>query len=656
MADWTQRGSILSLGAGGVDFDQFGQGVSISKDGNVLAVGAWGWDSSGSLFQDGKVLVYDKSGSSWTLRATVQASDAASNDNFGYSVALNSDGTVLVVGARAWEGASSNVGGVYTYDWSGSAYTARGSVLAVSGSGHTNLNFGTGVALSSDGTILVVGASGGDTGGTNRGAVYTFDVSGSSWTQRGSVLQAADAANSDAFGQSVALNADGTILAVGATAWEGASGTDRGGVYIFDVSGSSWTQRGSVLEAPGATNADAFGVGVALNGYGSRLFVGMRRGASGTQRGAIYQFDYDGSWTQTGSAITASDAADSDLFYMPSTDDTGGVLVVGAPQWEDAGISSAVDIGAVYTFDYTAPPDGSGAITIIPAVSGSGDYTNSAGASGSGAITIYPAGAGVGTFPTNYGSGAASIAPTAAGVARIDVGWDAALSSAPSRIAAALAVFGGSWSAALASPSSQVAAEAASGALALPCIGIGYSASGMDRGGVSGTTITVAVDGVTWPAARVSIRKSLEVGDGEQPYGYESAEVAIPYTQAAFAALFAAARSSADLEITAHYTLDNGASYIRSLGLFALTRASRPTGAGAVVLAGERVTVYGVSDDVLNLSGVSYETARSIRCAVDHQVFPGQEVAGNAAYFVTSGVTITLDAANNAASMEVFGG
>lgn len=361
---FSQRGSVLSLGDSGVSDDNYGS-VALSRDGNVLAVGAWGRDNGGR-FQDGSVYVYDRSDTSWTLRATVTAADAASNDNFGYAVALNSDGTVLVVGARTWEGASTNVGGVYTYDWSGGSYVARGSVLEVSGSGHTNLNFGYAVALSSDGAVLVVGATGSDTGGTDCGAVYTFDVSGSAWTQRGSVLQAADAANSDFFGGGVALSSDGAVLAVGAPQWEGASGTDRGGVYIYDVSGSAWSARGSVITASDAADSDQFGFSVALDSGGTRLFVGARlwEGASGTNRGGAYRFDYSGSWAQTGGVVEASDAADTDLFSMVATDSTGTVLVVGAQQWE----GSVTDQGGVYVFDLVPDPSGTLAAGYVPMV------------------------------------------------------------------------------------------------------------------------------------------------------------------------------------------------------------------------------------------------------------------------------------------------
>jgi hypothetical protein len=73
--------------------------------------------------------------------------------------------------------------------------------------------------------------------------VYIYDWSGSAWVQRGSVLTASDAAVYDEFGISVALNDAGTVLAVGATRWEGTA-TDQGGVYIYDYApyeGSSFS-------------------------------------------------------------------------------------------------------------------------------------------------------------------------------------------------------------------------------------------------------------------------------------------------------------------------------------------------------------------------------------------------------------------------------
>ncbi|MCK5475628.1 MAG: hypothetical protein KAI71_03550, partial [Candidatus Pacebacteria bacterium] len=335
------------------DSDYFGSSVALSSDGSVLAVGAYEWEgATGS--GTGGVYLYDWSGSVWIQRGSVlEASDAANSDSFGISVSLSSDGSILAVGAYEWEGATgSGTGGVYLYDWSGSVWIQRGSVLEASDATNDD-RFGSSVALSSDGSVLAVGAFywEGATG-ANTGGVYLYDWSGS-WTQRGSVLEASDATDSDYFGSSVALSSDGSILAVGATGWEGATGTNIGGVYIYDWS-SVWTQRGSVLEASDATDSDYFGSSVALSSDGSILAVGayVWEGVTGSNTGGVYLYDWGSAWTQRGSVLEASDATDSDYFGKSvALSSDGSVLVVGASSWEGA---TGSNTGGVYSYSLEA--------------------------------------------------------------------------------------------------------------------------------------------------------------------------------------------------------------------------------------------------------------------------------------------------------------
>ena len=114
------------------------------------------------------------------------------------------------------------------------------------------------------------------------------------WVQRGSVLTASDAGANDRFGRSVALSADGAVLAVGALLWDGAAGSDQGGVYLYDWSGSAWVQRGSVLTASDAEANDNFGTSVALSADGSALAVGafLWDGAAGSNQGGVYLYDW----------------------------------------------------------------------------------------------------------------------------------------------------------------------------------------------------------------------------------------------------------------------------------------------------------------------------------------------------------------------------
>jgi hypothetical protein len=342
-------GSVLEA-ADAADSDYFGMSVSLSADGNVLAVGARTWESTGT--DRGGVYLYDRNGSSWTQRGSVlEAADAADSDYFGMSVSLSADGNVLAVGARTWEGtAGTDRGGVYLYDRNGSSWTQRGSVLEASDAADSD-SYGRSVSLSADGNVLAVGAHTWESTGTDRGGAYLYDRNGSSWTQRGSVLAPADAADSDNFSVSVSLSADGNVLAVGAYAWEGAAGADRGGVYIYDRNESAWTQRGSVLEAADAADNDYFGVSVSLSADGNVLAVGayVWEGAAGTDRGDVYIYDRNGSaWTQRGSVLEAADAADSDYFGTSvSLSADGNVLAVGANAWEGA---AGTNRGGVYYY------------------------------------------------------------------------------------------------------------------------------------------------------------------------------------------------------------------------------------------------------------------------------------------------------------------
>jgi hypothetical protein len=350
---WVQRGATLTASDAAIE-DRYGISNSLSADGSVLAVGAWAWEGATGVDRGG-VYIYDWTGSAWSQRGSVlQASDAANEDYFGISVCLSSDGSVLAVGAQSWEGVTGvDRGGVYIYDWTGSAWSQRGSVLHASDASNVDA-FGSDVCLSGDGTILAVGAYGWEGAtGVDCGGVYIYDWTGSAWSQRGSVLQASDAANNDEYGRGVALSADGSILAVGARQWEGATGVNRGGVYIYDWTGSAWSQRGSVLQASDAADNDFFGCRVRLSADGSILAVGARQweGATGVDRGGVYIYDWTGSaWSQRGNVLAASDSANNNDFGSSvSLSADGSILAVGARAWEGA----STDQGGVYIYDST---------------------------------------------------------------------------------------------------------------------------------------------------------------------------------------------------------------------------------------------------------------------------------------------------------------
>jgi len=240
-------------------------------------------------------------------------------------VALSADGSVLAVGAHYWDGpAGSNQGAVYVFDWSGSAWIERTTALTASDAGASDY-FGTTVALSADGTVLAVGAFGWDgPGGDDQGAVYVFDWSGSAWVERTTALTASDAGKSDYFGISVALSADGTVLAIGAYSWDGPGGANQGAVYVFDWSGSAWVERTTALTASDAGAYDYFGMYVALSADGSVLAVGAHYwdGPGGSNQGAVYVFDYPKETTTTTTLESTTSTLETTTTTLESTTST----------------------------------------------------------------------------------------------------------------------------------------------------------------------------------------------------------------------------------------------------------------------------------------------------------------------------------------------
>jgi hypothetical protein len=320
--------------------DRFGRCVALSSDGTRLAVGAPRNDGGGT--DAGHVRVFDLVGGAWT-QVGGDIDGEAADDQFGTSVALSSDGTRLAVGAYLNDGTGSNAGHVRVFDWSGSAWTQVGG--DIDGEAAAD-RFGTSVALSSDGTRLAVGAIYNDGTGSNAGHVRVFDWSGSAWTQLGADIDGEAA--EDKSGHSVALSSDGTRLAVGARFNDG-TGTDAGHVRVFKESGGAWTKVGDDIDGEAA--GDYFGWSVALSSDGTRLAVGApQNDGGGTDSGHVRVFDLvGGTWTQVGGDIDGEAAGDQFGQSVALSSD-GSRLAVGANAPTDVGYARVFDlVGGTWT-------------------------------------------------------------------------------------------------------------------------------------------------------------------------------------------------------------------------------------------------------------------------------------------------------------------
>jgi hypothetical protein len=272
-AAWSQQSYIKASNAGETDEgDQFGYSISLSGDGNLLAVGAIGEDSAAtgsngnqndnSAAGSGAAYVFARRGGAWSQQAYLKAANAGANFLFGYSVAFSADGTLIAIGSFD-EGGSSRVvngpydrrlpgsGAVYVFTRSGASPLsgATPSRTAAAGEGGTGWSqqaylkakesdrgdsMGCWVAISGDGNTVAAGALDEDTlvpginvvqsghsgvvdaaDDTSAGAAYTFVRTGTTWTEQAS-FKAANVGRNDWFGIRLHLSGDGATLAVGA--------------------------------------------------------------------------------------------------------------------------------------------------------------------------------------------------------------------------------------------------------------------------------------------------------------------------------------------------------------------------------------------------------------------------------------------------------
>ncbi len=334
---WSQQAYIKASNS--ESEDRFGQSIAFSSDGNILAVGAPNENSSttgingnqadNSAYGAGAAYLFIREDGSWRQQAYIKASNTESDDQFGESIALSSDGNTLAVGAPYEDSSATGVGGNQADD---SAYGAGAAYLFIredgswrqqayikaSNSGRWDW-FGYELSLSGRGNVLAVSAIFEDSSATGidgdqtdssdsaSGAVYLFGYQAGTWAQT-AYIKASNTDNTDMFGDPLALSYSGNILAVGAKFEDSiASGIngdqsdnsaiDAGAVYIFSHDGGPWHQQAYVK----ASNTDSgelscaigssyclivnalFGNSLALSGNGDTLVVGALRESSQDQ-------------------------------------------------------------------------------------------------------------------------------------------------------------------------------------------------------------------------------------------------------------------------------------------------------------------------------------------------------------------------------------
>jgi hypothetical protein len=286
----------------------------------------------------GAVYVFARTGSTWAQQAYVKASNSEGGDLFGYTVSLSADGNTMAVGAFDEDGSPRVINGTpdnrrngsgATYVFARTGTTWRQQAYIKSANSEAADSTGVQVALSDDGNTLAVGSLDEDClwpgldpvdcaadrlFDTSAGAAYIFVRSGDTWRQQ-AFLKASNAGVTDWYGSRLALSGDGNTLAVSAaledSVAQGINGRqndntafEAGAVYFYTRRGTLWVQeayvKGSNTEA-----FDEFGSTVALSRDGRTMAVtargedskatgvnGDEKDNSAAEAGAVYVFTF----------------------------------------------------------------------------------------------------------------------------------------------------------------------------------------------------------------------------------------------------------------------------------------------------------------------------------------------------------------------------
>lgn len=291
---WERVGSDIFGAAAG---ERFGSSVSIDDSGTYIAVGSVlsnGASSSSTL--TGKVTIYKYTSTGWTQVGNA-IYGTRSEDNCGYDISLNSDGTKIAISYRGEDSSSNsqdNIGivRVFSYNSTNNTWTKLGNDIV--GTTEQSL-FGSSLALNDFGDIVVIGQARNVDGAAG---AKVFKFQNNSWTKIGSDLNILPTGkDTSPVHNIVSINSSGDTVAVSdPTESENAAGI----VKIYKNNNNSWGLIGTLT---GENASDYFGFSISLNGAGDRIVVTAPQ--SNGYEGAVNVFEYAGgtNWTRVGQKI-----------------------------------------------------------------------------------------------------------------------------------------------------------------------------------------------------------------------------------------------------------------------------------------------------------------------------------------------------------------
>ena len=340
--DWVQLGEAI---AGDSNGDQSGFSVSLSANGEIVAIGAPrkrlnGGSNAGHV----RVFGFNSSANSWEQLGG-DLDNGERGDRFGFSVSLSDDGYTLAVGAPTFDpgglsGGLLSAGQVKIYKYESDNWMQEGQTLL----GEDPFDeLGHSLSISGDGSRVALGAGGSGAGNGNKVKIYE-NVNGT-WEKQGNTIL--PEASNEELGYTISLSNDGSTVALGLSYNE--DGFNLGKTRVYQQDNNMWNKKGEDIEL------DVFPGSVSLSATGHILAVGI------PSRNVAKVYEYTANnWNPLGNDIEAENAGDSTGRSVSLSDD-GSKLAVGSPLFNQSGN----DKGLVRVFDFNAEPEPTEAFLLV---------------------------------------------------------------------------------------------------------------------------------------------------------------------------------------------------------------------------------------------------------------------------------------------------
>ena len=305
--------------------DQEGRYICLSQDGTIVAIGSANNADAGSGAGRVRIFRYNASTQTWDLTGTIYGENPS--DRAGTSIAMSDDGSIVVIGSPGNSNGGFSAGQLRAYEYDGTNWVQKGTNIE----GSSGDRLGQQLSISGDG--LTIANSGDSYGSNSEGQVRVFSFNGSDWISEGAPIDGTN--NGEQFGYSLSLSDDGSILAIGNV---------LGQVSVYENNGG-WAQLGATISG---TSADDFGISISLSGNGKVLALSAPLDdTGGSDAGLVEVYEYlNNQWSVRGGSFVGS--AGEEFGTAVSLSRNGNVLAVSAPTASFGGLTNNGRVGIFF--------------------------------------------------------------------------------------------------------------------------------------------------------------------------------------------------------------------------------------------------------------------------------------------------------------------